>query len=86
MDTVTNSKLKAALLAKDPVEALSQNVREMKANGLSQQEVYDIFNELLQSPRVRENEQQEDAIRDVMDFIAGWCSPEARLFDTYLQA
>ena len=85
MDTITKSRLESALLATDPIDDLSQVVREMKANGLSQQEVYDIFNELLQSRQVRESKQQEDAVRDVMDFITGWCSPEAKLFDTYLQ-
>lgn len=37
------------------------------------QYVYDIVSEL-------EEEEREDAILDVMDFLTGWCAPKARLY------
>ena len=85
MDTILKSQLETALRMPDPLTALSQVARNMKDAGTSQPEMYAIFNELLQAMQIDGTEQQDDAIRDVMDFIIGWCSPHQRLFDTNLQ-
>lgn len=85
MDIPPRAHLLPALRSPDPIAALSQIVREMKAAGKSQQEIYTSFSELLQVVQVSETEQEEDVIRDIMDFIAGWCSPGSRFFDTYLE-
>ena len=85
MTALPKSQIEMALLAKEPVTALSEIAREMKASGQSQPEIYAAFNALLQTAQTNGVEEQVDAVRDVLDFITGWCSPAAKLFDTYLQ-
>lgn len=85
MDDTTRAQLTAAVKSNEPVAALAQIAREMKAAGKSQREVYDIFVELLELVQIDGVEQEDNAVRDVLDFIVGWCSPSAHIFDTYLE-
>jgi len=85
IDAIHKSQLEAALKTPDPFTALLQVARSMNDTGTSQLEMCAIFSELLEAMQGNATEQQDDAIRDVLDFIVGWCSPHQKLFDTYLQ-
>ncbi len=85
MDELTRTRLTTGLKSATPVDSLRQVVQDMKSAGNSQQEIYDLFVELLAMVRSDGTEQEDDAVRDVLDFIVGWCSPDMRLFDTTLE-
>ena len=57
----------------------------MKRAGKNQQEIYRIFEALLQTAMDAGTEQEDEAIRDVMDRLVGWCSPDQKLFESYLK-
>ncbi len=63
---------------------LMQIASELKREGKTQQQVYDIFAEYLEYIVEHGTEEQDDCMRDIMDRIYGWCDPSYRLFDTVL--
>ena len=85
MDTRIHEQLQAALHSSSPVEELVEVVQQMKRAGKNQQEIYRIFEALLQTAMDAGTEQEDEAIRDVMDRIVGWCSPDQKLFESYLK-
>lgn len=85
MNTSHNDRIEQALLAPDAEAALAQLAREMKAEGLSQREVYDLFESQLRHHRSDSDESSYDALADTMDRIIGWCNPEQRIFETELR-
>jgi hypothetical protein len=78
------SRIEAALSSAEPAVSLVALVRDLENEGLVQSEIYDFFEEQLLRHR-DSNESFYDALTDTMDRIAGWCSPEQRLFDSYLR-
>jgi hypothetical protein len=54
----------------------------MKRAGKTQQDIYRIFEGLLQTVIDAGTEREDDAIRGVMDRIVGWCSPDQKLFES----
>ena len=80
----SRERLQAALRATNPAATVLTVARELRDEGMSQLELYRIFNEYR---AIHENDADEiryDAILDTMDFIVGWCSPNSRLYDTQL--
>jgi hypothetical protein len=72
-----------ALDAPNPVAALRHAVEHLLAGpttGVSDRQaaVYDSLDELHLRLRA-EQDPREDAVLDVMDFLSGWCSPQARI-------
>jgi hypothetical protein len=63
-------------------------ILELAAEGSQQPELYALLEKLLLDSRAREDhlESGEDVILDVMDALAGWCHPEARLFPEQRQS
>jgi len=49
-------------------------VTELAANGQSQAEIYDRFDQFRALLREAEREADEDEVMDTMDSIVGWCS------------
>ena len=72
-------RLEAALDSADPgaVHALAIELRD---SGLSQSELYAVFD----AARVRHeqdaDERKYDAVLDIMDLITGWCAPGNALY------
>ncbi len=60
-------------------------ILELKKEGWGQENVYDLFNDLLGYAVEHGTEEQDDAIRNTMDRIVGWCSEGYWLFDKYLK-
>ncbi len=61
------------------VPELREYARDLLATGYPRQRLYDDFENVRAELRERGQEEQEDAVMDVMDFLVGWCSPGARL-------
>ena len=71
-----NEQVKEALFAGATVGQLCAIVRTFAASGGGQKEAIDILENL----RKVSNEEQEDRLLDALDFVGGFCSPEARIF------
>ena len=57
----------------------------LQAEGLSQLEIYNLFEHYMLYLRAQEREQEEEKVADVMNRIVGWCSPHMHLFPNYLK-
>jgi hypothetical protein len=80
----TAARMQAALESQSPVNALYALAQALKAEGMSQREMYQLFNLYRAKHQDDADETKYDAVADTMDFICGNCSPHARLFDSDL--
>jgi len=79
------TRIESALQESSPNDALVALARVLKAEGMSQHEVYRLFDEYRARHQSDADETKFNAILDVMDIITGHCSPSARLFETEFQ-
>ena len=77
-------RIERALREASPSGALPALARALKAEGMSQREIYRLFDEYRAKYANDADETKYDAILNTMDVIAGWCSSGDRLFDTEL--
>jgi hypothetical protein len=75
-------RLLAALDAAEPVAGAIRLAKALKAEGMAQLEMYRLFAKV--RDQLEDGDPRYDAVLDTMDFIVGFCGPQARLFDTYL--
>ena len=66
-----------AALAND---TLTELVREMEAEGHSQVQIYERFEQFRALLRELDREADEEQVMDTMDGIVGWCGPRVKLF------
>ena len=59
--------------------ALRETAREAIERGESHAEVLRTFDVLRHQLADQGDEEKEDAVLEVMDFIVGWCGPQMRL-------
>jgi hypothetical protein len=59
---------------------LRKYAREKLDAGYSNEQLYSDLRYLYRDVSERGNEDLEEAIADVMDFLTGWCAPAARLY------
>jgi hypothetical protein len=71
-----------ALQSAQPSASLEAVARDLKAEGMSQAEMYALFEAQLVKHRADPDERLYDAIADTLDMICGWCGPHRRLFGT----
>ncbi len=73
-------RFEKALRSVDPIDSLRVLVLELSAEGHRKARIIELFEEelthLQQKP---EREADADAVRDVLDFLLGWCSPHMKL-------
>jgi len=77
-------KLESALQTAAPFESLLALAQQMKEQGVTQKDMYELF----AAQRLRymdTNESYADVIADVLDRIVGWCQPAHRLFESELK-
>ena len=77
-------RLESALQTAAPFESVLALARQMKEQGVTQQDMYELFS----AQRLRymdTNEFYSNVIGDVLDRIVGWCQPAHRLFETELR-
>jgi hypothetical protein len=77
----STQRLLAALGKPDPVRTLRAVVLELAAEGHAKRAITVLLEELLLDLRARpeHREDDEDAVLDVLDGLAGWCQDGARL-------
>lgn len=73
------SVLKEALLQSSPIEKLEQIVKDLLNKGYSKESILAEFERFRTTLGTTNNEDYEDVVLDVMDFITGWCSPHKRI-------
>ena len=80
--TTSTERLQAALGKPGPARTLRAVVLELAAEGCAKREITVLLEKLLLDLRGRpeHREDDEDAVLDVLDGLAGWCQEEARLF------
>ncbi len=59
---------------------LRKYTREKLDEGYDNAQLYNDLRYLYRDVSGRGNEELEEAILDVMDFLTGWCAPDARLW------
>jgi hypothetical protein len=59
---------------------LRKYAREQLDAGYPNDQLYSDLRHLYRLVSERGDEELEDAIADVMDFLTGWCAPDARLY------
>jgi|GEM_PF-5617106 len=78
MDLTIQNRFEQALLQTDGLLTLAE---EMKQEGFSQRQIYDLFTAYLEIFRAADrSEEEDDAFLDCMDYISSWCSETSRLF------
>jgi hypothetical protein len=69
-----------ALASADPLMALRETVRrELRDNHMPRGALLEALEELRVELREGGREDLEDIVLEVMDFVTGWCSPQARI-------
>ena len=72
-------RLYAAVGDEPPLTRLSEAVKDLLANGYTRESLYDELENLRRTLREENREDDEDVVLEVMDFLAGWCSPHQRI-------
>lgn len=68
-----------ALQADRPTDALYQHVRDLLNNGYSREQAIQDLENLYIYLQADGPEAQQEAVADVLDALAGWSSPSAKL-------
>ncbi len=74
-----DDRFERALGSEDPVTRLRSLAESLLVEGLEPSDLVARFEAVRRELREADREQDEDAVMDVMDFLVGWCSPEADL-------
>jgi len=75
-----DTRFEKALRSDNPVDSLRAFVLELSTVGYRKPQIIELFEQrltLLQADPEREAD--ADAVRDVLDFLVGWCSPHMKL-------
>lgn len=80
------TRLENALREADPDRAAFTLARCFRDEGMSQLELYRLYDSFRALHENDKDERLYDAILDTMDCISGWCSPGNRLYETDLSA
>ena len=80
----TNARMETALAGTNPSQALVAVAQAFKAEGMTQRDMYDLFDQYRAGHENDADETKYDAILDTMDFIVGHCTPNAGLFESDL--
>ena len=73
-------RFEKALHSTNPVNSLRALVHDLSAEGNRKPQIVALFEQLLtQLQNEPAREADADAVRDVLDFLLGWCSPHMKL-------
>ena len=75
----TDQLFEEALASSHPLWELRGVVRGLLADGHGREDVLADFERFRLVLQAAEREADEDIVLEVMDFLAGWCSPHVRL-------
>ena len=77
-------RLETALREPQPASAVALLAEAFKKEGMTQAEMYRLYDEYRAKHQDDADETMYDAILDTMDYIVGWCTPSSQLYDTDL--
>jgi hypothetical protein len=74
-------RFESALNSQQPASCLRSLAQQLAAEGITKEQVYDLFEAFLLEIRKNENlrEEEEDTVLDVMDALTGWCHSDSAL-------
>ncbi len=72
-------RIQQALASPEPLTQLRFLVRELQTQGQDQAAILALFEQARQQLRQEGRDREEDVLLEVMDFLAGWCSPHMSL-------
>ncbi len=75
-----NLRMESALREQFPTKAMAMLARSLKAEGMSQLEMYRLFDEFRDRHELDSREHVHEVILETMDLISGWCPPGVQLF------
>jgi hypothetical protein len=78
MKTDWENELKAAIISNLPLGDVVGLLRRLKDRGIEQASVYSFLEHLRQAIS---DEETDDRILEVADFVAGFCSPHMKVWD-----
>ena len=81
-----NLRMESAIREQLPAKALAVLARSLKDEGMSQLEMYRLFDDFRDRHELSVREHVHEAILDTMDLISGWCPPGAQIFGASLRA
>jgi len=84
IDPNLRNRLLRASITHEIEETYVDIIEDLKKDNWTQRNVYNLFHELLTYVMNNGTIEQDDAVRDIMDRIVGWCSEHLWLFDEYL--
>jgi hypothetical protein len=79
MSTDLQRELEAAIRSDRSLEEMVALLRQYKEKGVTQGEVYSLLEALREQAH---DEAVEDRILEVADFVAGFCSPHMKIWDS----
>jgi hypothetical protein len=86
IESDSHLRMEVAIRDQHPCLALATLAKTFKAEGMSQFELYRLFDDFRDRHELDHSPAIYDAIMDTMDIIAGWCPPGAQLFGSGLRA
>jgi len=72
-------RLLTALNALVPFTALHAEVVQLRAEGHGKDELLSTLEKCVMQLRAANREKDEDTVLEVMDYLAGWCSPQMEI-------
>jgi len=78
------TRLEMALQQTMPSRATYELARTLRDDGMTQLEMYRLFDEFRAAHESDADETVYNAVVETMDGISGWCGPSFRLFDADL--
>src|SRR4051812_7491256 len=76
-----SARLETALRGKEPSRAAYELARALRDEGMTQADLYRLFDEFRSTHQSDADETVYDAVLDTMDFIVGWCGAGSGLYD-----
>lgn len=77
----TEPQLWEALQAPSPVAAMTEIVKSWKSAGVSQAEATERLTLFLERVGSEGSDSQDDLVREVLDLVTGFCSPQASIYE-----
>ena len=71
---------KEILLVKDDFECLWNVAVKYRDKGMDQDTMYNELGKIILELRAKGDEDSEDRVTDLSDYVCGWCNPVQRLY------
>jgi len=82
INDATRSRFESALKQPSPFDALYDLAKTLKSEGMSQLEMYHLYDEF--RAKLEHDESRQDAVLDTMDLIVGWGNRTFWIFEQEL--